>query len=256
MSEKVDCFFSLIIATFNVKKQLPACINSLQNQSFNDYEVLISDGGSVDGTLEFIETSNIRNLTWYKSTADNGIYDALNKAIDQASGKWVLVLGSDDLLADCDSLKHAHQQIVSSGIKEGLIYSNIFIARQNDVVLKVYPEIIEFNRRYGGGAFFHHQSAFISLGSLLNANKFSNEYFVHADYDLMLKVFKNEGAKKIKGAYVIYNANGFSSKLANIFRSFTEIYRIRRNHCYPPIVFRILITYLAMLLRKLLGLFR
>ncbi|MDP3759112.1 MAG: glycosyltransferase [Ramlibacter sp.] len=246
-------FFSIVIASYNVKDDLIACIESIQNQIFSDYELLISDGGSIDGTSEYISSTPIANLAWYKSASDNGIYDALNIAIEHTSGKWILILGADDRLADSDALVRAHRQINRLGVTLGIAYSDLFISSHKGVVLKKYPELDEFERRYRGGAFIHHQSAFVARESVVRAGKFSRSYMVHSDYDLMLKVLKCTGAVKIRGAFVVFNSEGYSSKLSTLWKSFAEIYRIRKLHGYPPMPLRILASYCALLTRRLVA---
>lgn len=252
---KKSNFFSIVIATYNVKHELIRCIDSIQNQNFTDYELLISDGGSVDGTAEYVTSTEIKNLTWYKSAQDEGIYDALNMALDRASGRWVLVLGADDRLAGSDALLRAYTQIESLGLKTGIAYSDLYISGRKGTVLKKYPEFDKFQRRYNGGAFIHHQTAFVARESLVGEGKFSLKYKVHADYDFMLKVTKISGAVKIDGAYVEFNSHGYSSKLSNLWQSFHEIYSIRQSHGYFPMPPRLLITYCALLVRRIFPFF-
>ncbi len=248
-------FFSIIIAAYNVKKDLEICVNSIQCQSFSNYELLISDGGSNDGTFEYISSGSIKNLSWYKSSPDNGIYDALNNAIDHVAGRWVLVLGADDRLVDSDSLLSVNAKINTLSQNVGIVYSDLYISSGKDLVLKRYPKFDEFERRYKGGAFIHHQTAFIKIEFLINAGKFSSKYNVHADYDLMLKVINKAGASKIDGAFVVFNSKGFSSKLSNLWKSFYEIYCIRQSHGYFPMPARLLSTYCALLTRRLFPFF-
>ena len=244
-------FFSIVIATYNVKIDLEICVNSIQSQSFLNYELLISDGGSSDGTLEYISSGAIANLAWYKSEPDTGIYDALNIALDHISGNWVLVMGADDRLADPEALSRAYNQISRLRVNAGIVYSDLFISGNKGVVLKKYPAFAEFERKYNGGAFIHHQTAFINKECLMNAGKFSLNYKVHADYDLMLRVLIKSGALKIDGAFVVFHSKGFSSRFGNLWKSFCEIYRIRQSHGYFPMPTRLLMTYTALLTRRI-----
>lgn len=249
--DKQEPFFSIVIASYNVRHELEMCIDSIQRQSFLNYELLISDGGSVDGTRELISSGEITGLAWYKSAPDKGIYDALNLAIDHVSGKWVLVLGADDRLADSDALLRAYTNMNRLNLNIGIIYSDLYINRDNSVLLKKYPEFDEFERRYKGGAFIHHQTAFVLRDAIVNVEKFSSKYKIHSDYDLMLKVAKTAGAVKIDGAFVVFCSSGFSSKLSNLWLSFREIYIIRKSHGYFPVPFRLLLSYGSLLARRL-----
>ena len=94
---------SIVIATYNSAKTLRMSLESVLNQSFQDWECVIVDGASKDGTVEIIkEYSNKDARFRYISEPDNGIYDAFNKGWKMAKGEWVYYLGSDDLLMQDD----------------------------------------------------------------------------------------------------------------------------------------------------------
>lgn len=245
-------FFSILIASFNDEKNLINLSKSLNSQNFIDYEVLISDGGSVDRTVEYINSGGFRNLTWYKSRKDTGIYNALNTALNHVTGEWILVIGCDDKLADDNSLISAKKALTILPSNVAIGYSDLFIMKNSKIIEKKYPQYSEFKRKYGGGAFIHHQTAFIKSNYILKVGKFSDNYKVHADYDLILKISTLAAVEKIDGAFVVFNANGFSSKLANLWLSFTEIYNIRKSHGLVGMPFRLLKTYSALLIRRLL----
>lgn len=90
-------FFSVIIPTFNRAKLLRNCLNSLVQQSFKDFEVLICDDGSVDETEQVIETFKINlDIKYYKLENSGGPAYPRNVGISKAKGQWVCFLDSDD----------------------------------------------------------------------------------------------------------------------------------------------------------------
>ncbi|MEH6559642.1 MAG: glycosyltransferase [Oceanicoccus sp.] len=92
-----DSSISVITATYNTVAELPDLIESLSSQTDMDFEWVVADGGSTDGTPELLrEVSNIRAII--SSQPDFGIYDAINRAIKQSSGQYYLVIGADDYL--------------------------------------------------------------------------------------------------------------------------------------------------------------
>src|SRR5688500_6210639 len=93
--------FSIIIPTLNSEAHIKRCLESVLNQSFPNFEILIMDGLSVDRTLSIVKQENDARITTY-SEKDLGIYDAMNKGITLANGKWLYFLGSDDVLYDND----------------------------------------------------------------------------------------------------------------------------------------------------------
>jgi glycosyltransferase involved in cell wall biosynthesis len=245
-------FFSIIIAALNNLEGLRECIETLNHQSFSSYEVLISDGGSSDGTPLFLESGLIRNLSWHKSSSDDGIYHALNLALSHAQGAWVLVLGSDDKLIDNGALERAFSVISTQSSHNVLFYSDLNIRRFGVVNHKRYPSFNEFSRRFSGAPFIHHQSAFVSRDAIFKAGGFDNTKRIHADYDLMLRVLRQGSAFKIHDVFVEYNASGYSSRFKNIARSFYEVYQIRRNLGYRGLTNRIILIYVKLLLVSLI----
>lgn len=99
---------SIIIATFNAAKTLETALESIQNQSFQDWECIIVDGASKDNTIDIIKKYCKKDARFrYISESDNGIYDAFNKGWRLAKGIWVQYLGSDDKLTK-DGLNNMH----------------------------------------------------------------------------------------------------------------------------------------------------
>jgi glycosyltransferase involved in cell wall biosynthesis len=90
---------SIITATFNSDKHLPALIASLRAQTCKDFEWVVADGQSTDGTVDLLKQVSDLNLSWV-SEHDFGIYDAMNKAIQRSQSEYYLVIGSDDVLND------------------------------------------------------------------------------------------------------------------------------------------------------------
>lgn len=86
---------SVITATYNVANCIPKLIESLQQQTDRDFEWIIADGGSTDGTLDILKKVTDLNIT-ITSQADFGIYDALNRGIRLAHGEYYVVAGADD----------------------------------------------------------------------------------------------------------------------------------------------------------------
>jgi len=89
--------FSIITATFNAAQHLPKLVVSLRQQTDKDFEWVVMDGGSTDGTVELLSNLGDLPLVW-RSEPDFGIYDALNKAIKLCKGAFYLVVGADDVL--------------------------------------------------------------------------------------------------------------------------------------------------------------
>ncbi|MFJ5445046.1 glycosyltransferase [Methylobacillus methanolivorans] len=88
---------SIITATYNAVEMLPHLLASLRAQTDLDFEWVVMDAASTDGTVAILDGVSDLHLV-YRSEPDFGIYDALNKAIKLCSGEYYLVIGADDLL--------------------------------------------------------------------------------------------------------------------------------------------------------------
>jgi len=104
-------FITIITAALNSEATIKKTLESVRNQTFQDFEHIVIDGGSRDETLEILKKyDNTYNLTWI-SEPDNGIADAMNKGIDLATGDYILFLHSDDYLVNSSVLKRASEYL-------------------------------------------------------------------------------------------------------------------------------------------------
>ena len=198
-------FFSIIIPVFNGVDTLPAALNSILNQTFGSYEVIVIDGLSTDNTMSVINDYGKTLPLQYLSEPDNGIYDAMNKGVRLAKGDWLYFMGGDDMLFDKGVLETIHQQLNNEPCD--LIYGNVIGQLSNtkyayDTVEKVLT----------GG--LHHQSAFYKRILFDELGPYSNSFKIAADYHFTLKVF---ASKLYQTRYVdidicIYGESGFSSQ--------------------------------------------
>ena len=92
---------SIITVVLNDKVGLEQTLNSLINEDKKKYEHIIIDGGSIDGTFEYIKSTNER-IDLYISEPDKGIYDAMNKGIDVAKGDLITFMNSGDRYLTAD----------------------------------------------------------------------------------------------------------------------------------------------------------
>ena len=86
---------SIVTVVYNDYLGLSKTLESISNQSCNDYDLLIIDGGSSDKTLNVIKKYEAI-ISYQVSEKDNGIYDAMNKGLDQCNGEWVIFLNAGD----------------------------------------------------------------------------------------------------------------------------------------------------------------
>lgn len=101
---------SIVIATYNAAKTLDRCLSSISQQTFQDKELIVIDGGSTDGTVRLLEDS-LESISYLHSGPDKGIYDAWNHALNHAQGEYVCFLGADDRYADPNAIRFMAEAI-------------------------------------------------------------------------------------------------------------------------------------------------
>ena len=95
---------SIVTVVYNSEQYLERTILSILNQTFKDVEHIVIDGNSKDKTLDIIQQYNDK-IAYWKSEPDKGIYDAMNKAQNFASGKYIMFLNSGDEFCDNNVLE-------------------------------------------------------------------------------------------------------------------------------------------------------
>lgn len=199
--------FSIIIPTFNSAKTLDLCLNSVINQSLQNFEVLIVDGMSTDATLSIvIQFADLYpNIKWV-SEKDKGIYDAMNKGIEMCSGEWLLFLGSDDKLYDREVLcKMA--VVINSEEMIDVIYGNVFSTAFNGIYDGIFTSEKIFHKN------ICHQAIFFKKGIFKSTGTFDLKYRVWADWNHNFSWFLSKGITSKYTDIIIadYGADGFSS---------------------------------------------
>ncbi len=124
---------SIITVVFNGEKFLEQTIQSVINQTYKNIEYIIIDGGSTDGTLDIIKKYKDK-IDYWASEKDEGIYDAMNKGIKVAKGKYLAFINADDWYED-NALNHVFSAY-SQNQNIDFFYGNLnFIKDGGEVVL-------------------------------------------------------------------------------------------------------------------------
>lgn len=113
---------SIIIVTYNAAAYLQNCLDSIYRQKYPSIEIIVMDAESTDGTADILK-ANTDKIAFWKSEKDDGIYDAMNKALEHISGEWVYFLGADDELLD-DFSDMAYDLKDKSAIYYGSVYKD------------------------------------------------------------------------------------------------------------------------------------
>lgn len=210
MSPKV----TIVIATYNSEKTLATALDSVLNQTFQDWECLVVDGASTDGTLDIVKRYvNSDNRFRYISEPDKGIYDAFNKGWRNAMGEWVMYLGSDDKLTPDGT-----NALMSVQTKDEAIVSGSILLVKPDESIKRWK-----SKGYDG----NHQAKMTRRALLERFGGYDLHYKICADTDFHVRL-KNAGYKviNIDDDIAYFIMDGVSSKLSGILVQFKERYSI------------------------------
>lgn len=201
-------YYSIIVPTFNSAATIKKCLDSIVNQTWKDFEVIVVDGLSSDRTKHIVEEFVDERIIFF-SEKDKGAYDAMNKGIDKANGKWLLFLGSDDSLFDHNVLAEMNIQLRLTDAK--FVYGNVKImgnttwAKDGDVYKgeTSIANLFEVN--------ICHQGIFYANEVFSERKRYNLRYIVCADYDFNLYC-----ASKFEMSYCpiiisYFNAGGISS---------------------------------------------
>lgn len=168
--------FSIILPTFNAAATVRKAVESALSQSFEDFELLIQDGGSTDGTLDGLPSDERIKAV---AEQDTGVYDAMNRALARASGEWVYILGADDRVYDPDVLKDVSARTADVDVLYGDVVSPRWEGRYNGEsdALKI------------GDCNICHQALFVRRSLYARLGGFDPRYPVLADWHLNMRWF-------------------------------------------------------------------
>ena len=221
-TKKKEPLVSIITATFNSEKHLEETLKSIENQKNKDYELIIIDGHSVDSTIEIIK--KYKDLINFCLTEkDNGIYDAFNKGLKYAKGKYIVFVNSDDVLTP-EAL-----ELLSAYDKKYEDIDFLFgsVKKHWGVLYGYKPYKIKFT----WGFYSSHSTGFyIKRVSAKKIGEYNLKYKFHADFDYFYRMIvkhkmKGIGTKKDE-LFGIFRRGGFSSKI-DFKKSYLEDLKIR-----------------------------
>jgi len=224
---------SIVTICYNIKDNIEKTLQSISNQTYKQYQWIIIDGGSTDGTLEILEKySNHFNV--FISEKDNGIYHAMNKGIAKSSGEYLFFLNGGDTFYNDNVLETLIEKLDS---KYHIIYGNLNCINQNIEYFIRTPSNITKEVLYKGT--LPHQ-AVIFHSKLFKKRKYVTKYSISSDYEFILYSFFNKKAKFLKVDITISNfylggastINKEKSLIENDLirkKNFGVIYRLKKN---------------------------
>jgi glycosyltransferase involved in cell wall biosynthesis len=170
---------SIITVNYNNLEGLKKTIESISSQTWQEFEHIIIDGGSTDGSVANIE-SNAQLFKYWVSEPDKGVYHAMNKGIAKASGEYLLFLNSGDHFYNHKVLEKNHYVLTNYD----LIYFNMYVSGENKKFIKEYPDTLSF-------AYFlkdnlPHPSIFIKKELFQTVGLFKEDFKIVSDWKFFI----------------------------------------------------------------------
>ncbi|MEN8265181.1 MAG: glycosyltransferase family 2 protein, partial [Nitrospirota bacterium] len=177
---------SIITAVRNNVLTIHQCINSIHNQSYNDIEHIVIDGGSSDGTIEIIKKCE-NNISHWVSEPDDGIYYALNKGLKLASGEIIGFLHANDFYVDNKVIEKVVAQMAKHSVDScygDLMYVN---KKETDRLIRYWKSGPYQDGLFHKGWMPPHPTFFVKKKIYDTYGYFNTNFKISADYELMLR---------------------------------------------------------------------
>lgn len=218
-NQKSEPFFTIITVVRNGANFMEDCIESVRNQTFSDFEYIVIDGGSTDGTIEIIQR-NLDIVSIFLSEPDFGIYDAMNKGIRVARGKYIGIINSDDRYKTW-TLETVHNEIKTVS-NDCVAYGAIEYSDSKNQNYHIKHTELAVRMIY-------HPAVFVSSSVYLQLGAFNLKYKIAADYDFILRCFASGVEfRPIESSLAIYRKGGYSNM--HQYRSLFETFKIQKSH--------------------------
>lgn len=204
---------SIITVNKNNEGGLERTIHSVIEQEYKDWEYLVIDGASTDGSVSLLKKYNDQIRYWVSET-DSGIYNAMNKGIERAKGEYCLFLNSGDVLYDPKAISRLFEG--SSG--EDIIYSDIVTCDGREEKRVGFPDTITAGFLFSN--YIAHPGMLIKRELFPRIGMYDEKYRICADYDFMLKAFckYNVSYKHVNEITAKFPIDGISSDPRNFKR--------------------------------------
>lgn len=237
---KKNPFISVITVVYNSGLFLERTIQSIINQTYDNIEYIIIDGGSADNTLNIIKKYE-NYIAYWLSEPDNGLYDAMNKGINKATGDYLWFINSGDQIYSSDTLELIFK---NNNEYSDVYYGKTIIIDNNNIEIgdrrHKAPDSLTW-KSFSMGMLVSHQSIIVKKEI---ASGYDLKYKFSADFDWVIKVLKR--AKSIHNSHLILSKivdEGITKQ--NIIPGLKERFQIMKmNYGFLPVFFRHFIIFI------------
>lgn len=205
---------TVVTVCYNSGDTIEKTILSVLDQDYERMEYLIIDGDSIDNTVDIVKRYSSDNKLKLISEPDDGLYDAMNKAAQLATGEYIIFMNSGDIFAKSNVLSQVSPCL--DGINE-LVYGNVIRIKKRGNLLEKYGSKYIPMYLLLQGKMMCHQSIFTKT-DIMRAYGFNTNYSITADYDFLMRMVRDK--RKLEyidvTVSIVDNIDGISSSVHNM----------------------------------------
>lgn len=201
---------SIITINYNNLLGLQKTVASVASQTWQEFEYIVIDGGSTDGSAAYLEEQSA-HFDYCISEQDSGIYNAMNKGIAKATGEYLFFLNSGDDFVNCNALKKSHPYL----FEKDIIYFNLNISNGVKSYVCQYPKKLSFS--YFKNNTLPHPATFIRATLFNKIGLYDESLKIVSDWKFFIKSICKYNCSYIKIDKVLstFYLDGLSSKSQN-----------------------------------------
>jgi len=243
---------TVITVVYSGAKYLEDTIKSVINQTYPNVEYIIIDGGSTDGTIDIIKKYE-DYIDYWVSEPDKGIYDAMNKGIDLATGQWINFMNAGDRFFNYNTIFFIYQNVKSLNSNYDIVYGKVGIINEKGEIDAIYglneKDSLKKLKKYMS---IPHQSTFYKLEFFKKTGKYDNDFKIAGDYEILLRSYKNLQIKFLDSILSLMLSNGVSqTQITKVFKEFTRA-KLKNKDKIRATYTKIYIYYLVMMIKKII----
>lgn len=218
--------FSVVTITYNNVSGLQKTAQSVNSQTLRDFEWVVVDGGSNDGSIDFLKEIECDRLH-FKSEPDRGIFDAMNKGLDRCNGNYVIFMNAGDCFANNEVLDRVSSKI-GSGCEHIILYGDSLEFNGKQYLIK-YARSARHNSY---SMFTHHQSQFYRTDDAKHLG-YDLSYRLSADWVMTTRLLQRGSAYNLQFPVCNFERGGISQRREQrriLDRELFRIYREEQRH--------------------------
>lgn len=215
-------FFSIVVCTLNSEKFLVECLDSIRNQTFTNYEIIVVDGGSTDNTLDIVLKYNVDKVI---NNVSGGVSRAMNVGIINAKGQIISILHSDDYYYSVNTLSLVWERFQNQDSK--WLYGNLV---RNIEGINYFYQSPEYSRSDLLHTFnIPHPTVFVKKEVYTAIGLFDERYKFAMDYELLLRISHIYNPIQLSEYLTVFRVHSGSLSSSNWFKAQNESFIIQQK---------------------------